>query len=205
MDNVSINSDQIIASVSDVDAPTDPLTLTLRGVNDFSFNFEGIISFLQTIFSIYTVFAYVLSLFLLYIFVYSSVRLNALRQEQKDELRRQEEAWVAKYKKPTQKTYMSKIKEYVESSNPNDWKSAIMEADILLDKTLKQNGFDGDSLGERLLSPTAKKLRTIDDAWTAHKVRNRIAHDGEDFVLTQRIARDTIYRYQNVFDEIGLM
>ena len=42
---------------------------------------------------------------------------------------------------------------------------------------------------------------TLEDAWNAHKVRNAIAHQGSDFVLTKRVADATITQYRHVFEE----
>ena len=69
---------------------------------------------------------------------------------------------------------------------------------------LKQCGYVGNSLGERLRTITPSQLSSIDDAWEAHKVRNRIAHDGADFVLTKRMAEQTIAQYRRVFSEFGI-
>jgi hypothetical protein len=90
------------------------------------------------------------------------------------------------------------------SDNPNDWKLAIIEADIILDQTLKGRGYAGTSLGERLRSITPSQLSSIDDAWDAHRVRNKIAHEGSDFVITRRIVDETIARYMRVFREFGV-
>jgi hypothetical protein len=35
-------------------------------------------------------------------------------------------------------------------------------------------------------------------------VRNKIAHAGADFILTQKIARETIMQYERVFKELGV-
>jgi hypothetical protein len=91
-----------------------------------------------------------------------------------------------------------------ESSNPNDWKLAIIEADIILDDILKKQGYAGNSLGERLKSIAPSQLESLQDAWEAHKVRNNIAHQGADFILTQRLAQETITKYQRVFTEFGV-
>ena len=90
------------------------------------------------------------------------------------------------------------------SDSPNDWKLAIIEADIILDDVLKQQGYAGNSLGERLKSISPSQLESLQDAWEAHKVRNKIAHEGADFVLTKRLAQETITKYQRVFTEFGI-
>ncbi len=89
------------------------------------------------------------------------------------------------------------IKELIKTENPNDWKNAIIEADKLLFKSLDDNGFSGETLGEKLKNGN---FQTINDAWEAHKIRNKIAHD-EDFILTNREAKKTIALYGRVFGE----
>jgi hypothetical protein len=58
-------------------------------------------------------------------------------------------------------------------------KEALILLDSLLDKSLKMKGFRGESLGERLKA--SQKFFTWDiytNTWEAHKVRNKIVHDG---------------------------
>jgi hypothetical protein len=46
-------------------------------------------------------------------------------------------------------------------------------------------------------------FRTIDLAWEAHKVRNRIAHEGSAHSLSAREARRVIDLYDAIFKEHG--
>jgi hypothetical protein len=82
---------------------------------------------------------------------------------------------------------------------------AIIEADIFLDETLNEAGYVGVSLGEKLKSANPQSFTTIQDAWEAHKVRNEIAHVGSDFILTRKIAQDTLLRFERVFREFGVI
>lgn len=59
----------------------------------------------------------------------------------------------------------------------------------------------GENLGERLRSVEASDFTTIDKAWEAHKVRNQIAHEGADFLLSEREARRVLALYRDVFNE----
>ncbi|MDD5152730.1 MAG: hypothetical protein PHS95_01880 [Candidatus Pacebacteria bacterium] len=95
------------------------------------------------------------------------------------------------------------IFEKASGTNPAEWKLAILEADSVLDELLEERGCPGDSVGERLKSINPSDLLSYDDAWEAHKVRNQIAHEGASAELSQRIARDTIARYEKVFKEMG--
>lgn len=97
--------------------------------------------------------------------------------------------------------HWQKILEKLESTNPNDWKAGILEADTILDDLVKRMGYDGENLGERMKNIEKSDFTTLDDAWEAHKIRNRIAHGSSDFVLTQREAKRAIDMYQKVFEE----
>lgn len=91
--------------------------------------------------------------------------------------------------------------DHINSDNPNDWKHAIIEADIILGDLLSKMGYGGDSIGEKLKRVAKGDMKTIDDAWEAHKVRNRIAHEGSDFKLSHHEAKTAINKYKKVFEE----
>lgn len=66
----------------------------------------------------------------------------------------------------------------VERQAAGDLRGAIMQADILLDKALQAANFSGVNVGERLKSAAGHLQRDVlDAAWSAHKVRNRLAHE----------------------------
>ncbi|PIP73139.1 MAG: hypothetical protein COW88_02965 [Candidatus Lloydbacteria bacterium CG22_combo_CG10-13_8_21_14_all_47_15] len=88
-----------------------------------------------------------------------------------------------------------------DSENPSDWKLAILEADIILDEMVVKIGYQGENLGERLKNVEISDFTTLPSAWEAHKVRNRIAHEGDQFVLTGRDTRRVIGLYEKVFSE----
>ncbi len=93
------------------------------------------------------------------------------------------------------------IEAKINSMNPSDWRLAILEADILLDNMLIQMGLPGETLGERLKSADASFFSTISEAWTAHKIRNIIAHEGSSYDLTYNEARKAIDLFRRVFEE----
>jgi hypothetical protein len=94
-----------------------------------------------------------------------------------------------------------KILTHVDSPNQNDWLLAIIEADIILGEILDKMGYRGESIGEKLKRVEKSDFRTLDSAWEAHKVRNAIAHQGSDFIITQREAKRIISLYKEVFEE----
>lgn len=78
-----------------------------------------------------------------------------------------------------------KIKKYAESDNISDWRMAILEADNLLDDIIKKIGYAGETFGERLSNINPSQFKSLDEVWHAHKIRNRIAHEGARFELTK--------------------
>lgn len=61
-------------------------------------------------------------------------------------------------------------------NDPASMQLAILNADKLLDMALQERGASGNTLGERLKNnPTL--FKDLNAVWTAHKLRNRIAHE----------------------------
>lgn len=98
-----------------------------------------------------------------------------------------------------------KVKEHAYSESASDWRLAIIEADVLLEEALRISGFHGDSIGEMLKGIEPGDIQNLDAAWEAHKVRNRIAHDGSDFQLNARETRRTIELFEAVLLELGMI
>ena len=94
-----------------------------------------------------------------------------------------------------------KVVEHMNSENPNDWKFAILEADIILDELLDFMGYRGETVADKLKLVESGDFDNLDAAWEAHKVRNQIAHEGADFLITEREARRVIALYRKIFDE----
>jgi hypothetical protein len=164
----------------------------------------GIFTVVSVLWSIVVVLSYIISIIFLTLYVYASVRKNLDGELRTQSLRDEEKLYNQLYKGAARTNRLDSVLAHSESDNPNDWKLAIIEADIILDDVLKQQGYAGNSLGERLKSISPSQLESLQDAWEAHKVRNKIAHEGADFVLTKRMAQETITKYQRVFTEFGV-
>jgi hypothetical protein len=95
------------------------------------------------------------------------------------------------------------VRELANTTNESDWRLAILEADIMLNDLLKEQGYRGEGIGERLRDANPLQFATLDLAWQAHKVRNDIAHAARDFHLSQREANATIDLYRRVFEEFN--
>ena len=88
---------------------------------------------------------------------------------------------------------------YMQGKEEAIWRIGILEADNLLDEVLSDKGYRGLTLADKL---KVAGFNTIDLAWAAHKIRNRIAHDGFRFSLSERVAKNTIELYRSVFKEL---
>ncbi len=135
--------------------------------------------------------------------VYSTIRLTQLRKAQAEALKKQEDLLAPTHTldgKPRNLKW-ERVVAHSESDNPGDWRLAILEADILLDEMTMSMGYHGETLGDRLKGIEKSDFTTIDMAWEAHKVRNQIAHEGSDFLITQREAKRVVGLYRRVFEE----
>ncbi|MEK7627959.1 MAG: hypothetical protein AAB421_00880 [Patescibacteria group bacterium] len=97
------------------------------------------------------------------------------------------------------------IVEHVNTENPNDWRQAILEADIMLDELITAQGYHGDSMGDKMKQIERSDFNTIDLAWEAHKIRNRIAHEGSAHSLNSREARRVVSLYEQAFREFEII
>jgi hypothetical protein len=94
-----------------------------------------------------------------------------------------------------------KIVALADSDNENDWKQAIIDADSILDEMLSRMNYHGDDLGSKLRGATPADFKTLEQASEAHGVRNRIAHDGSNFVISKHEAKRVVNLYRQVFEE----
>jgi len=98
-----------------------------------------------------------------------------------------------------------KVSAHINSTNPADWRLAIIEADLILDEMLRAQGYIGDSIGDMLKAVERSDMLTIDHAWEAHKIRNEVVHSGSEYQLTEREARRIISLYESVFREFEMI
>jgi len=80
------------------------------------------------------------------------------------------------------------ISQLLAIDNESAFRTAIIEADKLLDFILKSKGARGSTLGERLKSSRGL-IRDLNNIWFAHKVRNRLVHDLDSRIKRREAAR----------------
>ncbi|MFM7088627.1 MAG: hypothetical protein ACKOW9_03800 [Candidatus Paceibacterota bacterium] len=156
---------------------------------------------------------YFMILFLITLIIYCVIRMFEVRkksaQQFEDELsahkKKQEATQVVKEAERhiSRNEGWVKVLKNLDSQNEGDWRMAVIDADKMLDMLTDQLNLPGENLGEKLKAADRERFKSLDKAWSAHNVRNRIAHEGTSFTLTKREADRVIALYEQVFQEFG--
>lgn len=93
------------------------------------------------------------------------------------------------------------IEQSIVKDNEASYHMAILNADKLVDQALKDKGFRGQTMGERLKSAKAA-LPHRDNIWAAHKVRNKIAHE-PDAKINYDQARRSLAQFKQTLKDLG--
>lgn len=199
-------------SYTPTEQPVTPVDLPVFDTARFAYERltgSGLERFFDTVevwWNVFSVIAILFSMLCFAGFIYAKIRYAQIMEIEESLLRQAEQSWANKHARPdSRNARWDIIQKRVSENSPESWRVAIIEADILLDETLTNAGYVGQTLGEKLKSANPQSFTTVQDAWEAHKVRNQIAHAGSDFVLTQRIAQETIVRFERVFREFGVV
>lgn len=144
-----------------------------------------------------------LSVFFLIGIVYCVEGLKILRRREADkhDIKLEPALAPAPAGGPDLSVRWAKVGSLVNSGNQSDWRQAILEADAMLDAILSGLGYRGESVGDKLKRVGPGEMKAVDDAWEAHKIRNRVAHEGTAFALSHHDAVAAVGRYRKVFEE----
>ena len=77
----------------------------------------------------------------------------------------------------------------------------ILNADKLLDQALRQRGFHGQTMGERMKS-AKDTWSSANNIWMAHKIRNQIAHE-TDVKVRYEDTRRALAAYKQGLKDLG--
>lgn len=155
------------------------------------------ISKLWSVFVPFSIFA---SLLLIVGIIYSAIQLMKIRAKERAVLTVTDQ-FIHDSDVTRAQLRWKKIIEHANTDNSNDWRHAIIEADIMLDELLSVQGYHGNTVGDKLKQVERSDFNSIDLAWEAHKVRNRIAHEGSSHDLNVREVRRVIALYEQVLHE----
>lgn len=93
----------------------------------------------------------------------------------------------------------------IETSLKKDEESSfhlsVLNADKLLDSALKESGYKGTTMGERLKG-AGQRFSNRNAVWMAHKLRNQIAHE-PDVKVNYLAARRALASFKQALKDIG--
>ncbi len=90
----------------------------------------------------------------------------------------------------------------VESRGAAGFGMAVIEADILTEEIMGRMGFIGKNLAERLRSLAPGELESANDLWSAHKLRNKIAHE-QEFQPSKEETVEALAAYKKALQDLG--
>jgi len=148
-----------------------------------------------------------ISILCIFIIIFSLVRLIEIQIFDAKEIDHEINHALAKDKETDRSTNprWKYIQTLIDSPNESDWRIAILEADTLLEESFKELDIVGNTMAELLEEAKTNGYPHIGDAWDAHIVRNKIAHEGTDFPLSQIEGRRVIKLYQNIFEDLKVI
>jgi len=164
------------------------------GIKDFIINISDGTFFIQQI----KVIISISTILLITVIIYALIRIFEIEKEDKKRFVFKEPE-KANGHEGTERWEV--VENHINSNTPGEWRLAVIEADSILDDVIKKQGYEGESLGERLKAIDPSDLSNIQSAWEAHRVRNKIAHEGQGFQLDHREAKRIIGLYEKVFKE----
>ncbi len=88
-------------------------------------------------------------------------------------------------------------------SGASGLKNSLNDADKLFDYTMKQLGYPGETMAERL-KVAQTKLSDRESVWRAHKLRNSLAHD-MDFDLVPSQVRGALAAFERGLKDLGAL
>lgn len=93
------------------------------------------------------------------------------------------------------------IEASLQKNTPASYHMAVLNADKLLDYAMKEAGYKGTTMGDRMKN--AKQVFSNRNAvWAAHKLRNQIAHEAEVQVHYDA-ARRALASFKQALKDVG--
>lgn len=93
------------------------------------------------------------------------------------------------------------IEQQLQKGNDASYQLCILNADKLLDKALRERGFKGETMGERMKA-AGSIWQNANVVWSAHKIRNRIAHE-TNVALTYEETRRALACFKQGLKDVG--
>lgn len=94
-----------------------------------------------------------------------------------------------------------KVEASLQKNTPASYHLAVLNADKLLDQAMKEAGYKGSTMGDRMKN--AKQVfSNRNGVWAAHKLRNQIAHE-TDVRVEYDAARRALASFKQALKDVG--
>ncbi|MCL2371313.1 hypothetical protein FWC63_01035 [Candidatus Saccharibacteria bacterium] len=95
------------------------------------------------------------------------------------------------------------IENGLDKLQPKSWNDTVFEMDKMLDEVLRELGFEGKTMADRLKSANSS-ISNINAVWYAHKLRNEIAHTRK-FSVGFEQAKRAVKVYRRALQDLGVI
>lgn len=93
------------------------------------------------------------------------------------------------------------IEQQFKKEEPSSYHLAVLNADKLVDQALRELDVKGQTMGERMKN-SANRFSNRNGIWTAHKLRNVIAHESDAHVSYES-ARQALNNFRQALKDLG--
>lgn len=93
------------------------------------------------------------------------------------------------------------IEQQLKRDEHSSYHMSVMNADKLLDQALQEKGIIGKTMADRMKQYQAK-WSNANQVWSAHKLRNRIAHE-PDVQVSYDDARQSLRAFKQALKDVG--
>jgi ABC-type lipoprotein release transport system permease subunit len=107
-------------------------------------------------------------------------------------------------KKKLMRAKWREITDRLKGGNESEYKVAIIEADNIIDKLVKNMTYPGKNMGERLNNIPKGQIESVEELKKAHEIRNRIIHE-ENFQVSREYAKETLKKYEAFLEEFEVL
>ncbi|MCB9820156.1 hypothetical protein H6796_02565 [Candidatus Nomurabacteria bacterium] len=92
------------------------------------------------------------------------------------------------------------IENSLKKNEPTSYQMSVLAADKLLDHALKERGFRGKTMGERMKAANSE-FKNANHVWSAHKIRNKIAHE-PDAKVSYDLATRSLQAFKQALKDV---
>ncbi len=93
------------------------------------------------------------------------------------------------------------IENHLKRDELSSYHLSVLNADKLVDQALRERGFRGQTMGDRMKN-SGSLFSDRNGIWTAHKLRNKIAHE-PDAMVTYEEARYALACFKKALKDLG--